>query len=539
MQAALKSKQEAAEEEARKKREEEKAKREAERKTKEEERARQAEERRQRIAEQKAIEAEKRRDREEREKKEKLARQEREAQQRAEKTERERKAREERLAKEAKEKEEREKKEKEERERKERERTEREKADQKRKEESAAAIAAANAAAAANAGRVKAAQQAAQAQAQIQSSNHPPLSPRSGSFPPGTIGAMQNHKQKVMPPMPNVKMPSMVAGPSVPRQPHMPANLARPPLPQTRPMMPSPHPMGGPPPMNIPIPSQIPIMPMGFNPHVSPIAMSPSGRFPSGQPFGPIVSFVHGPPPSQPQQQPMMNGNVRNFAMDFPPPTPFDHPHQSQQVTPVLGSRASLSGPSSSATPSSTHPVTNGPLPQGLTGAPGPNNAPTTSPHSGLPSVHSRRQSASVTSASFGSIRTIGKHSPSTIAFGPSSVIGDEDRAIQPPSSRMRASMDDQQVLGSSALVDENDEIVDLSEIKRRGIMGGAVGPAAKNIWATNGTGKGGGWPAAPISSSVWSAPGFPAAPGGPARPPPSQQQQPAPERLRSPFLPS
>ena len=295
--------------------------------------------------------------------------------------------------------------------------------------------------------------------------------------------------------------------------------------------------------MGIPIPPQIPIMPMGFNPHTSPIAMSPSGRFPPGQPFGPIATFGHGPPQSQPQQQPMMNGTIRNFAgpgpMDFPPPTPFDQPQQPQQVTPVLGPRSSLPGPSSSTTPTSTKPTTNGFLPQGLTGAPGPNNAPTTSPP-GLPSVHSRRQSASVTSAPFGTIRTIGKPSPSTIAFGPSSVIGDDDRAIQPPSSRMRASMDDLQVLGSSALVDENDEIVDLSEIKRRGVMGGAVGPAAKNIWTTNGTGKGGGWPAAPISSSLWSAPAFPAAPGGAARPPPSRQQgAPTPERLGSPFLPS
>jgi actin-related protein len=544
LQAAFKAKQEAAEEEARKRREEEKAKREAERKAKEEEKTRQVEERRQRIAEQKAIETEKRREREEREKKEKLARQEREAQQRAEKAERERKAREERLAKEAKEKEERDKKEKE---RKEKERVEREKAEQKKKEEAAAAIAAANAAAAANATRVKAAQQAAQAQvqAQVQSPNQPPLSPRSASFPPGTIGAVQNNKQRTMPPMPNAKMPPIVAGPSIPRPPNMPPNMppnfARPPPPQTRPMMPPPHPMGGPPPMSIPMPPQIPILPMGFNPHASPITVSPSGRFPPGQPFPPMNPFGHGPLPSQPQQPPMMNGNVRNFAapgpMDFPPPIPFDQPQQSQQVTPVLGSRASLPGPSASTTPSSTKPPTNGLVPQGLTGAPGPSNAPTTSP-SGLQPVHSRRQSASVTPAPYGNIGTIGKPSPSTIAFGPSSVIGDDDRAIQPPSSRMRASMDDQQVLGSSALVDENDEIVDLSEIKRRGGMGGAVGPAAKNIWATNGTGKGGGWPATPISSSLWSAPAFPPAPGAPARPPPSQQQA-APERLRSPFLSS
>ena len=308
--------------------------------------------------------------------------------------------------------------------------------------------------------------------------------------------------------------------------------------------MPPPHPMGGPPPMNIPIPSQIPIMPMGFNPHASPIAMSPSGRFPPGQPFGAIAPFGHVLPPSQVQQQPMMNGNMRNYAahgpMDFPPPTPFDQPQQSQQVTPVLGPRSSLPGPSCSTTPSSSKLATNGLLPQGLTGAPGPNNGQTTSPPPGLPPVHSRRQSASIPPAPFGPMRTLGKPSPSTIAFGPSSVIGDDDRAIQPPSTRMRASMDDLQVLGSSALVDENDEIVDLSEIKRRGVMGGAVGPAAKNIWATNGTGKGGGWPAAPISSSLWSAPGFPTAPGGPARPPPPRQQAaPAPERLGSPFLPS
>jgi hypothetical protein len=418
----------------RKKREEERIKREVERKQKEEEKARLAEERRQRIAEQKAIEAERKREKEERDRKERIARQEKEAQAKAEKAEREKKAKEERLAKETKEKEEREKRDKEERERREKERQEAQKVDDRKKQEMQAA-----AAAAAKTPQV-------------------PISPRSSS---STIGTSTSAKKSPAttkvngissaqrpPAAPISRAPSL-------QQPSQPPtnNGQRPVLPQTQtPVSP-----------NMQFSPNLSMQSLGmtpYNPMVSPttsisprIPFNPQGTASAGPgPYSPIIPFA------QPANQPsianvMSNGLMGNAPYPFeiqPPLVP-----QAQQATSVQPIRPPSTLPPGLAIPSKV-------LPTPTNGMPGIGIPPLT-PNSTAP--HIRRASAQANPSPFGAIgKPLGVR-------GPSSVIEDDDRIPSVGTSISKPSPPSpDRPLGSSALVDENDDIVHIP--KRRGTSG-------------------------------------------------------------------
>lgn len=452
-----------------KKREEERLKREQERKQKEEEKARLAEERRQRIEEQKAIELQRKKEKEERERKERLVRQEREAQAKAERAERERKAKEERTLREVKEREERERREKEEKERKERERLEQAKAEERRKQE------------ALNAAKAKA--------------SAPSTSPRAANYPASS-------QVKKTTPNPTVK-PN---GPLLPSQRPVTSPMNRPPQmqPQSQPILGSQRPMmnqGQGMPINIQLPPNMGIPPLGmtptFNSMVSPIAMSPRISYgpPSATgvghgPFSPLTPFAQG------QGQPgLINGaSMQQYSFDAQSPLmPQSQPTMQPSRPPsTLPSTLAMQPPKTPATPTS-----NGIPPIGV--PPGASSAS---------AAHIRRASAQANPSPFGAI---GKP-----RGAPSSIVGDDDRGLQPPSP--------DRVLGSSALVDENDTIVELP--KRRGTagridtigapaaVGSRWGPRAPSWPAPNGPG--------PVGMQ-WSA-----APG-----------RPQPNRLDSPFSPT
>jgi hypothetical protein len=417
----------------RKKREEERIKREVERKQKEEEKARIAEERRQRIAEQKAIEAERKREKEERDRKERIARQEKEAQAKAEKAEREKKAKEERLAKETKEKEEREKRDKEERERREKERQEAQKVDDRKKQEMQASAAAAK-------------------------TPQVSISPRSSS---STIGT--NTSTKKSPATTKVNgISSAQRPPAAPisrapslQQPSQPPtnNGQRPVLPQTQtPVSP-----------NMQFSPNLSMQSLGmtpYNPMVSPttsisprIPFNPQGTASAGPgPYSPIIPFA------QPANQPsianvMSNGLMGNAPYPFeiqPPLVP-----QAQQATSVQPIRPPSTLPPGLAIPSKV-------LPTPTNGMPGIGIPPLT-PNSTAP--HIRRASAQANPSPFGAIgKPLGVR-------GPSSVIEDDDRIPSVGTSISKPSPPSpDRPLGSSALVDENDDIVHIP--KRRGTSG-------------------------------------------------------------------
>ena len=452
-----------------------------------------AEERRQRIAEQKAIEAERKREREERERKERLARQEKEAQAKAEKAERERKAKEERLVREAKERELREKREQEEKERAEKERLEQAKAEERKKQEALAAA------------------------ASVKVKSTPATSPRAPNYPPGPViqqGKKPTNITGVKPngPLPQPQRPiaSPMSRPPQMQQPPqpIPGNSQRPMVGQGQGV-----------PINLQLPPNMGISPLGiappFNPMVSPIAISPRiGYGPASAtgvghgPFSPIVPFVQG------QGQPgMMNGSIAGNMQQYP----FDT--QSPLVSQPPGAMSlQPSRPSSTLPPALAMPPPKAPGTPTVSGVP-PIGVPPGGSSATASAAHIRRASAQGNPSPFGAI---GKP-----RGAPSSVVEDDDRGLgtlpimSPPSP--------ERVLGSSALVDENDTIVELP--KRRSASGridtigapAAVGSTVGSRWGARGTAS---WPSPNTPGPVgtqWSA-----APG-----------RPQPNRLDSPFSPS
>lgn len=445
--AAARAKQEALEEAARKRREEEARKREQERKQKEEEKARQAEERRQRIAEQKAQEAERKREREERERKERAARQEKEAIAKAEKLEREKKAKEERLLREAKEREEKEKREREEKERREKERLEQLKAEERKKQEAAA-----------NAAKAK--------------QNGSSISPKSATFP-ASVSSQQAKK------LVNVPKPSSSAAPPQ-RPPSGTSNRPPPLLQQQQPTQPIPaaaqRPMSQPPQPPLPLNMQLPpnmVPPMGmFNPITSPSAMSPRAPYlPNGAPgqapsqFNPLAQFP------QMANSTALNGPMIGSAPPFPfdAQTPMMSPPPNSAV-PLQSPRAPAALPPGLSIPvlSPSNPLTNGITPIGV--PPGPSG----------PVNPIRRASTQVNPSPFGAI---GKPAFPRVGIPSSSAPSQADEEERAPSSTVLtrpSPPSPTHVLGSSALVDENDTIVELPKRRGTASWGDAIGaPAA------------------------------------------------------------
>lgn len=418
-----------------------------------------------------------------------MARQEKEAQAKAEKAERDKKAKEERATREAKEREEREKREKEDKERKERERLEQAKVEERKKQEALAA-----------------------AKAKVTTA---PTSPRASNYPPGP--AMQPTKK----PVNNAGVKPN--GPLQPSQRPVTSPINRPPQMQQQPqpiLVGSQRPMMGQGqgmPLNLQLPPNMGISPLGmaqpFNSMVSPIAMSPRIGYgpPSATgvghgPFSPLAPFAQG------QGQPgMMNGSIvgtmQQYSFDAQSPLmPQPQPVSAAALQP---SRPSSTLPPTLAMPQPKAPgtpTTNGIPPIGV--SPGGSSTAATT-------AHIRRASAQANPSPFGAI---GKP-----RGAPSSIVGDDDRGlgslppISPPSP--------DRVLGSSALVDENDTIVELP--KRRGTAGrvDTIGTptAVGSRWGSRG-------------NASWQAPNGPgpvgmqwsAAPG-----------RPQPNRLDSPFSPT
>ncbi|KAG8835943.1 hypothetical protein FRC17_000028 [Serendipita sp. 399] len=480
--ASIRAKVEAHEEEMKRRRDEERSKREIERKQKEEEKARLAEERRLRIAEQKAIEVERKREKEERERKERLARQEREAHVKAE---RERKAKE---AREVKEREEKEKREKEERERKDRERQEHLKAEEKKKQEV----------------------QAAAAKAKAGNNNGPTVSPKDVNSQANTSSQQAKKPATVAPPRTNGPAPVQRPVPTnTTRPPQLPQQLPQPvPTASQRPMM-TPQ---GPLPLNMQLPPNMALPPMGMAPYnpVSPIALSPRGA-----PFGATVTTVTGQGPfsslgpfSPINSQPIMSNALNGPLVGVP--FPYD-------------AQSPIMSPPGLAIPAARPPSTVMSIPSKVPGA--VNGAPSMGPPPPAPNVgtsHIRRSSSQANPSPFG---TIGKPSMSRTGLpsGPTSLADDEERSSVNPTVPSPPSPG--QVLGSSALVDENDTIVELP--KRRGTASWVDGIGTAAVGSRWGRGPTGSWPApsnnTPPVGVPWSA-----APGRPQA-----------GRIDSPYLPS
>lgn len=511
------------EEEAKKKREEERLKREAERKQKEEEKARQAEERRQRIAEQKAAEAERKREREERERKERIARQEREAAAKAERAERERKAKEERLAREAKEREEREKREKEEREKKEKERAEQLKAAEEKKRQDALATSA---------------------------------KARSGGISPSSSTTNQSSgtssAQPRKPAVPTVKTNSPM--PPTQRAVSNPTN--RPPMqqpPQQQPQVSAPNPQQRPTvagssqqppaPIGLQLPPNMGLQPIGippYNPIGSPVTISPRVSYgPPGSsasvaaPFTPLTSLAHVQGPNQPPPGlgGMLNGSLAgNMGYPYDTQPPIMSPPQPSATIQPPRPQSALPTPIGLPSKAPGTPITNGIPPIGIPTGPGPNAA-----------AHIRRTSAQTNPSPYGAI---GKPAASLARAG-SSVVGEEDRmsTAGPPSASRHSPPSPDRPLGSAALVDENDTIVELP--KRRGTSSGAgwgdsLGPPPP-VGARWGRGPQTAWAPGAIGST---APGAPLplsvpGPGSIGAPWPTAPGRSQTGRLGSPFLPS
>jgi hypothetical protein len=270
-------------------------------------------------------------------------------------------------------------------------------------------------------------------------------------------------------------------------------------------------------PINLQMPPGMGISPLGmappFNSMVSPVTMSPRIAYgpPSATgvghgPFSPLAPFAQG------QGQPgMMNGsivgNMQQYSFDVQSPLmPQPQPAGAMTLQP--------SRPSSTLPPTLTMPPPKAPGTPTMNGIPPIGVSPGGS-NAAAAAAHTRRASAQANPSPFGAI---GKP-----RGAPSSIVGDDDRGLgglpimTPPSP--------DRVLGSSALVDENDTIVELP--KRRGTAGriDTIGaPAAVGSrWGSRGT-------------ASWSAPNGPgpvgmqwsAAPG-----------RPQPNRLDSPFSPS
>lgn len=252
--------------------------------------------------------------------------------------------------------------------------------------------------------------------------------------------------------------------------------------------------------MNVPMsmPSTIAMQPLGiqpYNPLTSPIGLSPRMPYSSGQPsaFTSIASFTQQSVVPQPAMS--NHGNSLMGIHSFPV-SPYDTlspppPQPSQSPAPSM-----LSGIASKSQLPPT-PTANGMMGMG--------NQPL-SPNA--PGNHIRRPSIQTNHSPYGAI---GKPRGTS-----SSIIGDEEYSRASPPSP------DGRPLGSSALVDENDTIVQLP--KRRGTANNVPTPVEPigSRWGGRGGAVPGGWPGAP-----WSPPG------------PAAVARPSLNRIGSPFMPS
>lgn len=286
---------------------------------------------------------------------------------------------------------------------------------------------------------------------------------------------------------------------------HLPPSLQHPPM---MPMVP-PMPFMGP----------GPNMGMGF--HGSPISMSPRGPYQQPPPpFPGMNPFAHSPG----QAGPMMNGvrpvyshaqmdymvamEQQQQQMPIAPPTT-----QQGQRTPQLNSQP-LQPPVRQGTappqplpiaplqPSQTTPV-NGYLQLGSMSSP-VNPGPSTST-----TVHNRRPSVQIpNNAHPSAFGIISKPTGASVRGATTSILGDNDERVILPPIRRRQSPSPDRVLGSSALVDENDDIVAMP--KKRGgggiagiatggwdpTIGSSSSRGSSNIWSAGlGKSAGGGWP--------------------------------------------
>ncbi|KAG8929910.1 hypothetical protein FRC02_004887 [Tulasnella sp. 418] len=550
--AAQKAKQEAHEEEMRKKREEERQKREAERKAREEEKMKKEEERRKRIAEEREKEAE-RKAAKEKERKKQKDREEKEAKERekvekakAEKAEREAERLKEEAARREKEKEEREKEKERERER------EKEKEKEKEKQANQAKAAAAKTATVSASSSISSPaiknavvkqpgtsqQQGKKAGAKTTAtaSNQPPSAASSSS------GTTPSNKPQLPPITPaQVQTPSVASQrpPATPNQAVGPSN--RRPGPQTplpsplQPIASAPHTPfpNGPPGMLYGPPS--PVTPMPFSgppqfampqgsPQVHVLQPSPlprgfgSGGGPPGQlefpthgppppgtmPIGPGLRGIPSPGPNQLMSPPSLNGPVPGTGpisiagTGFSPGAPMNSGHTRRvSLEPI--------GPKSAAVPAFGA-ITRPPQPIAPIGTrPGPVGPPSTaSGSSGLNGTPSMGSSKLATDESEG-----GGSKAST------------------SSSPLRSSPTPER-LGSSALVDPEDEPLIPTGGRRAGVLGTVWGAPGPDL-SSKSTDPISARPFGPWGSFSGRGPQLPPHPPGPHLPPPSTPWGPSP----------
>ena len=433
--------------------------------------------------EQKAQEAERKREKEERERKERAARQEKEALAKVEKLEREKKVKEERLQREVKEREERERREREEKERREKERQEQLKTEERKRQEVAA-----------NAAKAK--------------QNGTSVSPKSATFP-GNISTQHTKKFTSVPKPSSSTAPAQrPASGTSNRPPQLQQQQPTQPIPtgSQRPISQAPQP---PLPLNMQLPPNMGPAPMGmFNPITSPSALSPRvpylhngvpGQTPG--PFNPLSQF--------PQ---MANSTGMSAVLNGPmigsvPPFPFDSPSPMMSpppngVVPLQSPRAPAALPPGLSIPvlSPSNPLTNGITPMGV--SPGPNG----------PVNPIRRASTQVNPSPFGAI---GKPAFPRVGIPSSSAPSQTDEEERAPSSGVLPRLtppSPTRVLGSSALVDENDTIVELPKRRGAASWGDAIGASAA-IGSRWGRSPAPSWPAPSPVGAPWStAPGRPQA---------------------------
>jgi len=288
------------------------------------------------------------------------------------------------------------------------------------------------------------------------------------------------------------------------------------------------------------LPPNMGLQPIGipaYNPLGSPVTISPrigygppSAAPSPGGPFSPLVPFPQAQSSNQhPGISGVLNGPlVGNMAYPYDAQSPLLSP--SAPASAIQPSRPSSTLPSALGLPSKAPgtPTTNGISPIGVSPVSGP----------GPSQAHIRRASTQANPSPFGAI---GKPAASMARGGSSSVLGEEDRmSLAGPSLPKPSPSSPDRPLGSSALVDDDDIIVELP--KRRGVppvgWADSIGPPAA-VAPRWGRGPPGTW----APGSVIGAPGTPlpiplTGPGPIGAPWSPTAGRPQPGRIGSPYMP-